>query len=382
MEIPPNQPGNMGAMLRGMITPPRTGDYTFYIASDNQSELYLSTDDNRDHIARIARVKEWCFPRDWNADVSQQSKSVHLLAGQKYFIEARQKNGGGENHLSVAWKLPDGTFEGPIPASRLSPATPVIVPSPRVISMLPAALPRHPGTFEISVTVDSFGKHQTVPLLLVLPAHYPAKQKAPALVFLPDTDSPPQPDGYRIQGPVTQLTGQLAAWSPFVVICPQCPVGQTWDTLALQNATAAVVQKCLHDLSIDDQRIYLTGSNTGGTALWQLAPLLENRFAAIVPICGLESTNPRLSAALDGTEIHIITGVKDGMATESANRMKDHLKSINPQPDVAYEMQMGNEVGDNYYERQDFYSWLLTWHRSPGMPAEKTPDNPTQTPGN
>jgi predicted peptidase len=370
MEIPPNQAGNMGTLLRGLISPPRTGDYTFFIASDNQGELWLSTDDQRDHIARVAHVKDWCFPRDWTADPTQQSRPVHLSAGKKYFIEARQKNGGGENHLSVAWKLPDGTFEGPIPASRLTPAEPLVVPPPRVATIVPQ-LPRRPGAFKLTVTVDSFGHRQTVPVLLVLPDKYPVKEKSPALVYLSDTDQPADADGYRIQSPVKQLTGPLATWSPFVVICPQCPADQTWDRLALQNATAAVVEKLLHNLSVDDQRLYLTGSNTGGTALWQIAPLLENRFAVIAPICGLESNNPRLPKALDGTEIHIITGVKDGIATQSANRMKEYLKALNPQPDVAYEMQMGNEVGDSYYQNQDFYNWLLQWHRPGGKPAAK-----------
>jgi predicted peptidase len=371
MEIPPNQPGNMATLLRGLLTPPRTGDYTFYIASDNQGELLLSSNDQREHIAGIARVKEWSLPRDWNADSAQQSRPIHLLAGQKYFIEARQKNGGGENHLAVAWKLPDGTFEGPIPASRLTPAAPVVVPAPKVTSMVPGVLPRRPGTFRIQITVDSFGRRQTLPLLLVLPAKYPVREKSPALVFLPDTDQPADAAGYRTQGPVIALTGPLATWSPFVVISPQCPVGQTWDHLALQNATAAVIKKCLHDLFIDDQHLYMTGSNTGGTALWQFAPLLENRFAAMVPFCGLESTNPHLATAIDGTEIHIITGVQDGMATDSANRMKEHLASLNPQPDVVYEMQSGNDVGETYYEKQDFYTWLLDWHRESGKPAGK-----------
>jgi predicted peptidase len=380
MEIPPNQPGNMGTLLRGLLTAPATGDYTFFISSDNQGELLLSTDEQREHIARIAQVKDWSFPRDWTADPAQQSRPVHLSAGQKYFIEARQKNGGGENHLSVAWKLPDGTFEGPIPASRLAPAAPVVVPPARVLSMTPAMLPRRSGTFKITVTVDCLGRRQTLPLLLVLPAKYPVKEKSPALVFLVDTDPPPDADGYRVQGPVNALSGALSAWSRLVVISPQCPAGQTWDNLALQNATAAVVKKLLHDLPVDDQRLYLSGSNTGGTAVWQLAPLLDNRFAAVVPICGLESTNPRLPAALDGSAIHIITGVKDGLATESANRMKEHLKSLSPEPDVVYEMQMGNEVGDSYYQKQDFYNWLLGWHRASGKPAVKVTTDPSQPP--
>lgn len=373
MEIPPNQPGNMGTILRGLITPPATGDYTFFLASDNQGELLVSKDDQRDHLARVAQVKEWSFPRDWTADPSQQSRPVHLSAGQKYFIEAHQKNGGGENHLAVAWKLPDGTFEGPIPASRLTPAPAVVVPPPRVLNMVPEILPKRPGTYRIKATVEFLTKRQTLGVLVVLPAKYAqtAKDKSPALVYLSDTDQTADADGYRVQGPVKQLTGPLQTWSPFVVIAPQCPAGQTWDNLALQNATAAVIEKLLHDLQVDDQSEYMTGSNTGGTMLWQLAPMLGNHFAAVVPICGLESTDSHLPAALDGTEVHIITGVKDGFATESANRMKDHLKDLHPTPDVAYEMQMGNEVGETYYGKQDFYEWLLGWKRVAGKPAEK-----------
>jgi predicted peptidase len=235
--------------------------------------------------------------------------------------------------------------------------------------MFPAAMPRHAGMFKIAVTVDSLGRRQALSVVLVLPAKYPAREKSPALVFLPDTDQPADADGYRIQGPVKQLSGPLAATSPFVVICPQCPADQNWETLALQNATAAAIQRLLHDLSVDSQSLYLTGSNTGATAIWQLAPLLENRFAAIVPICGLESSNSNLATVLDGTEIHLITGVKDGLATQSANRMKDRLQAMAPPPDVAYEMNMGSEVGDIYYKKQDFYDWLLTWHRRTNKPA-------------
>jgi hypothetical protein len=47
------------------------------------------------------------------------------------------------------------------------------------------------------------------------------------------------------------------------------------------------------------------------------------------------------------------------------------LKDLHPEPDVAYEMEMGNEVGEKYYSRQDFYEWLLAWRRVGGNPAEK-----------
>ena len=45
-EGPTNWADNYGARIFGWLTPPQTGDYTFWIASDNASELRLSTDAN------------------------------------------------------------------------------------------------------------------------------------------------------------------------------------------------------------------------------------------------------------------------------------------------------------------------------------------------
>ena len=42
-EAPTNWADNYGTRMRGYITAPVTGDYTFWIASDDNSELWLST---------------------------------------------------------------------------------------------------------------------------------------------------------------------------------------------------------------------------------------------------------------------------------------------------------------------------------------------------
>ena len=42
-EAPTNWADNYGTRLRGYITAPVTGSYTFWIASDDKSELWLST---------------------------------------------------------------------------------------------------------------------------------------------------------------------------------------------------------------------------------------------------------------------------------------------------------------------------------------------------
>ncbi len=112
---------NYGARVRGYICAPQTGYYTFYIAGDDQAGLLLSTNDDPDNRVRIAYVESHVAPRAWFAKPAQKSVPVHLVKGVRYYIEALHKEFVGSDHLSVAWVLPDGTFEGPIPGARLSP---------------------------------------------------------------------------------------------------------------------------------------------------------------------------------------------------------------------------------------------------------------------
>lgn len=110
--------------MRGYICAPQTGNYTFWIASDDDSDLYLSTDDNPSNKVRIAYIaNNYAGVREWTTHASQQSTPVALVAGKRYYIEAVHKEGGGGDNLAVGWQLPDATFERPIPGNRLSPAT-------------------------------------------------------------------------------------------------------------------------------------------------------------------------------------------------------------------------------------------------------------------
>lgn len=112
---------NYGGMVRGYICAPQTGDYIFYIASDDQSELWISTDQNRSNKRKIAYLNWATFPRVWNLFPTQKSVRIRLTKGVKYYIEVLHKEGIGLDHMSVAWTLPNGVFEGPIDGSRLSP---------------------------------------------------------------------------------------------------------------------------------------------------------------------------------------------------------------------------------------------------------------------
>ena len=101
-----NRADNYGAALRAFLLPPATGVYTFWIASDDSSELWYSPTTNTTSLARIAYVSGYTSSRQWTKFSSQQSAAFTLYAGQACYLEARMKEGGGGDHIAVAWRGP------------------------------------------------------------------------------------------------------------------------------------------------------------------------------------------------------------------------------------------------------------------------------------
>ncbi len=135
-ESPVNQFTNSGERMRGYIVPETTGDYCFYIASDDSSELWLSSDDDPANRTLIASVSGSTGSREWTKFASQKSVFVHLVAGHRYYIEAIQKQGGGGGNLAVAWQRNGTTFDGlPIDGRFLVPAAPYVVAQPMSITV-------------------------------------------------------------------------------------------------------------------------------------------------------------------------------------------------------------------------------------------------------
>jgi hypothetical protein len=115
-----NAGDNYGQRMHGLLKAPLSGNYIFWISSDDSSHLHLSSDENPDNVSMIAYVNGYTGSRQWNKfPATQQSASVFLQAGYYYYIRALMKEGGGGDNLAVRWQLPDGTLEEPIPAERI-----------------------------------------------------------------------------------------------------------------------------------------------------------------------------------------------------------------------------------------------------------------------
>lgn len=120
-EISPDSADAYGTRMSGYVCAPQTGNYTFWIAADNNGELWLSDGESPDDIKKIAEVSGWTNYREWDKLDEQQSEPVFLTAGQKYYVEARHKEHDGGDNLSVGWQLPDATMVRPISADYLNP---------------------------------------------------------------------------------------------------------------------------------------------------------------------------------------------------------------------------------------------------------------------
>ena len=95
---------NYGERLSGWIIPPTTGTYRFSLSSDDSSELWLSTNDSSANLTKRAELIGASSFRSYSA----ASGNIDLVAGQRYFIQILHKEGGGGDHLSLAWQTPGG----------------------------------------------------------------------------------------------------------------------------------------------------------------------------------------------------------------------------------------------------------------------------------
>jgi len=111
-----------GQRIRGWIRAPNQktgGKYLFRIASDDNSELWLSTDENPANVQLIAQVPGWTGrlepppvpdpswqPFQYDKYPEQYSQPVEFKPGKKYYIEVLHKEGGGDDFLAVQWAGP------------------------------------------------------------------------------------------------------------------------------------------------------------------------------------------------------------------------------------------------------------------------------------
>ncbi len=89
LEGPTNVGDNYGSRMKGWLRPPVTGDYLFWIASDDEGEFWLSTDSDPENKERACYQLDYANQREWTKYPDQKSRPIPLVAGRAYYYEVR-----------------------------------------------------------------------------------------------------------------------------------------------------------------------------------------------------------------------------------------------------------------------------------------------------
>ena len=128
---PTNWADNYGSRIHGWLYVTQTGDYTFWIATDDNGELWLSTDSNPSNAVLVSQVTAWASAGNFDDPDVVPSSPIHLEAGEYYYIAGLMKEGGGGDNIAAAWEcLDNGLQREIIPGNHLKPYVSVAASNP------------------------------------------------------------------------------------------------------------------------------------------------------------------------------------------------------------------------------------------------------------
>lgn len=148
---------------------------------------------------------------------------------------------------------------------------------------------------------------------------------------------------------------------PFVIISPQCPAGSYWTEEL--DALNALLDDVLANLKVDARRVYLTGLSMGGSGTWYLAARYPQRFAAIVPICGVGN---RIAAQerLQNMPVWVFHGDADPIIPISeSEKMVEALQSVDGNVRFTVYPGVGHDSWTAAYNTPELYDWFLSHSR-------------------
>lgn len=201
-----------------------------------------------------------------------------------------------------------------------------------------------------------------------VPRNYNSGRPVPAILFL-HGGGEVGTDGLKPTevglGPAVRAR---EATFPFLVVFPQAtarsPVSfACWYPSQPDGARAlAILEQVQRDYRIDPRRVYLTGISVGGNGVWHLAAAYPDRWAAIVPVCGLGSSE--LAAKLKDFPCWCFHGADDGVVPAAKSReMVEAIRRAGGAPRYTEYPGVGHNCWEKAYKTDELYEWLLAQGR-------------------
>lgn len=158
LALPDNQQNNperenYGGRLSGWIVPAASGDYEFFIRSDDASQLLLSTDDTAANATVIAEETGCCGAFE-EPGAPETSAPQTLVANRRYYIAALWKEGGGGDYCDVAWrKVGDTSVPRALPYIAGSVLESIAAPGTFTPPTVAFSSPANDSSFEVGAPV-------------------------------------------------------------------------------------------------------------------------------------------------------------------------------------------------------------------------------------
>ena len=218
-----------------------------------------------------------------------------------------------------------------------------------------------------SIELKTGGKVQ-VSYLQYLPEGYAdhEKKRWPLILFLHGAGERGNDlNRVKVHGPPNLV--EAGKKFPFIIISPQCPRGQVWQSGTL----LAVMEHVCEKYRVDTTRQYLTGLSMGGYGSWSLGIRECDRFAAIAPICGggnfikIYNASGAKGKALRSLGVWAFHGAKDTVVplAESEKMIAALKKFGHPNPKLTVYPEARHDSWTKTYNNPELYEWFLKHQR-------------------
>lgn len=142
---------------------------------------------------------------------------------------------------------------------------------------------------------------------------------------------------------------------PFIVLSPQCPDNEFWNTDVLSE----LIDEIESQYRVDKNRIYLTGLSMGGNGTWSLALAQPNRFAAIAPVCGW--SHPVEFCKIAHIPIWIFHGAKDNVVPLNFSEQIIQQSKACGGANIKFTVypEANHDAWTETYNNEELYKWFL-----------------------
>lgn len=229
--------------------------------------------------------------------------------------------------------------------------------------------------FEGRVYKDAEGAE--LPYRLLMPASYDPDKKYPLVLFFHGAGERGSDNKKQlVHGMAEFASDKIMADYQCFVVAPQCPDNQQWvdtpwsaDSHTLPEMPAPALRQSLElvaslskVLSIDADRIYVTGLSMGGFGAWDAICRRPELFAAAAPVCGGGDTGQAKRIAK--VPVWAFHGELDtAVKTKRSRDMIAALKEAGGSPKYTEYKGVGHDSWSATYKDPEFYKWLFAQKR-------------------